>query len=1697
MQVSVLGPVRADRDGDDIRLGPRLQRLLAALVVHRGSIVSADTLADIVWDGTPPAGAEGTLRSYVTRLRQALGGADTIVFRNSGYELSLGDDQLDAHLFESGLDEARIALQTADREGAGLLLATAIERWSGPAFGELGDEEWARPERVRLEERHTEALETQVEVLLGGDRAESAIALARSLCERSPLRERPRELLMRAMYVSGRQAEAVRVYREYSELLGAETGLEPSHELGELEGRIIRGELARTAPIGKARGYELGECLGRGAFSVVHRAIQPGIGRDVAVKVIRAELADQPEFVRRFEYEAQLVAAIEHPHVVPLYDFWREPGAAYLVMRWMRGGSLDDVLRSRGPLSREQVRGVLEDIGGALHAAHRSGVVHRDVRPCNLLRDEDGATYLADFGIATNVAIETSDGMLHYAAPEVLRAEPAGVAADVLSLGVTVFELLTGRLPFADSAGRAELLRRQLGEPLPPVRSTRTDLPGELDDVLARATSKVCDDRYGSVPEFVDALVATLADGHESGRAQVIVAEPRNPYVGLHAFTEADADRFFGRDRLVGELLDAVEQHRLVVLVGPSGSGKSSVVRAGLIPALRRDGVAGSSSWFITTMFPGQEPIDAMEAALLRVAVNPPASLREQLGERGGLLRAVRRVVPDDDSVVLLVIDQFEELFTVVESEVARDRFLGELALAIEAPDSPLRVVATLRADHYDAPLRNPALAELVTDGTVTVRPMRPDELEQAIASPASSVGTEVELALVAELVAGVSDRPATLPLLQFSLTEVFERRADGTMQLAMHRELGGLTGALAARAERIVGRGDEDDTAIIRRVFSRLVSFGEAADSNGRRRAPLAEFGDDERTAWLIDEFVSARLLVVDRDDATREPTLEVAHEALLRDWPRLRTWIEEDRDDLRAQRSITTAAGEWEASGRDDGLLARGGRLELVSELEDRRPELLNAREREWMERSRAAAIAETALSARQQRRLRRLLTSVAVLLLFAVLAAGVAFVLRNRAADSQRAAEAREVVLQAENQLDADPELSALLAIESIGAFRAAGLDVPGSATDVLRAAMNDNRVIGRLPGGDWVDISADGSRLLTPTPDGGFAVWDVATMEQIDTVEMVGAGELQLLDVWFAGNELFALGGTTTYITPLRRTEAGAWEPIVDGLEVPHDAPSWFESDGRWFSAMADGDLRTWDIISAPAVVDQPAWTTDASPSATFDFSPDGRMTYVDSNGVVHVVESASGRSADRFDPSFGLEVSVRFSPDGNSVAVLEDLGPLTVYDLGSSEPRWAPVTVAGAGNVFWLDDGARLIVPGRAGIHEVDATSGETLSTIRTGGSLVYFVAAVPGSDQVFAASVGEPTIAVLDLSLRHDSGAIAVLDSPIDGIRYMEVTSDGSRLVALNLEDTAVVELVDGDVAYQTTGLPIGETSPVRDANWATAPVMSVDGSFVASPDLDGRSTLRSSLSPDAIYTAPDGWDIRAISSDGERVMIYRHRSLGAPDRGEIVDVRSEMTVATLDDVESVIRGYFTPDDGYVALYGGEFTVRIWDATTGEAIRRLDEDQLGFDGFFDVGSVEPAVLAASKVDGSFSVVALSAVISGGDLADAVLSQADGHETFLNPIVLSPDGSLVATVGNDEPVKVWDTSTGDLLATFAVSEPAASAAFHPTEPWVYIADGDTITVHTLDVDELLELAQAEVARAMAPAECQQYLRRDCG
>ena len=367
------------------------------------------------------------------------------------------------------------------------------------------------------------------------------------------------------------------------------------------------------------------------------------------------------------------------------------------------------------------------------------------------------------------------------------------------------------------------------------------------------------------------------------------------PFKGLAPFDIDDAEYFFGRERLVAELVARLVGTSLLGVVGPSGSGKSSVVRAGLLPALAGGVLPGSDKCKQVVIRPGEHPLEELRRALARA---------------------------NSDEKVVLAVDQFEETFTACRDEEERAAFISEL-VRVTQRDAGAVVVVALRADYYGRCAAYPELSRLLAENHVLVGAMQHVELRRAVVGPAERVGLIVEPELVEALVNDVEDEPGELPLLSSALLQLWQRRDGRHLRLSTYEDTGGVRGAVARLAEDGFGRLDEAQQAVARTVFLRLAEV-EIEGGVERRRLPREEVEDGRGdVAAVIDLLADARLLTVSAG------SVEFAHEALLREWPRLRDWIEDDRENMRIHRNLSSAAEEWQRLGRDEGALYRGSRL------------------------------------------------------------------------------------------------------------------------------------------------------------------------------------------------------------------------------------------------------------------------------------------------------------------------------------------------------------------------------------------------------------------------------------------------------------------------------------------------------------------------------------------------------------------------------------------------------------------------------------------------------------------------------------------------------------------------------------------------------------------------------------------------
>jgi tRNA A-37 threonylcarbamoyl transferase component Bud32 len=669
----------------------------------------------------------------------------------------------------------------------------------------------------------------------------------------------------------------------------------------------------------------------QGAMGVVARGYNAAFDRWELLKFMRPDLANKPEFIRQFFREGRVLAKLSHPNVVQVFAIYTLDGRACLAMEFLEGTSLaGEVAKERLPTSLWHE--LFLEAARGLAAAHDVGLLHRDLKPENLfvLRPRGGAPKslkVIDFGLATAdrsapkatkddpaLVAAMSGGTPLYMAPELWRGEEATPRTDVYALGLSFFFALTGRVPFeANTVGQlADAICSS--EPFPDVRELRPDLPAPLARVLARAIEKTASARLSS-----DELVAALVAAASAARARRVPGA--GPYRGLVSYSAAERDVFFGRDAEVAEVLEHLRAESGVVLVGPSGSGKSSLARAGVVPAIEEGALGGGVVYGSVLLEPRAHPIHSLAAALARRLGSAEKDVLafltatpERLGE------SLRAALPGEAGVVI-VVDQLEELATLSDSAEAH-RFAVALGSILTVGAAPVRVVATLRADLMDRLFATPPLRALLTRGFYPVRPMGPDALEQAMVGPAVAAGYRLEdPSIVATVVSDVAKTASGLPLLSFAMAAWWEARdeASRTLPTAAWRALGGLTGALTRHGDQVLGSMNEPSRRLAEQILLRLVS----ADRT-RTRVARASLVDPAAAgagaAPVLERLLGAKLVHESGGE------LELAHDALITEWKTLRELLASAGEDRAFRERVAAASREWEAQGRPDGALWTG---------------------------------------------------------------------------------------------------------------------------------------------------------------------------------------------------------------------------------------------------------------------------------------------------------------------------------------------------------------------------------------------------------------------------------------------------------------------------------------------------------------------------------------------------------------------------------------------------------------------------------------------------------------------------------------------------------------------------------------------------------------------------------------------------
>ncbi|WP_428261962.1 protein kinase domain-containing protein [Haliangium sp.] len=773
----------------------------------------------------------------------------------------------------------------------------------------------------------------------------------------------------------------------------------PSDEVREAAAPIRSLPATPSAALQLPAGYRIGHYelirhLGSGGMGDVYLSRDLRLARLVAIKLLRKST---PAVRDRFLVEARTTARCNHENIVVIHEVGEHGEHPYLVLEYLEGQTLrawwwantDATIDGsnnelRTPLPPRRVAELMVPAVRALVCAHDHGIVHRDLKPDNIMLTAAGATKVLDFGIAkqladpwtprTDAAATSSPGIvltapggllgtLPYMSPEQLEGQPVDHRTDLWAMGIILFELALGYHPVAHRSAAIFLEMADLDAPMPSALDRAAEL-GPLGTIIDRCLIKNKYDRMDSARTLLNELESLLAQ-----RSSIVHTRP--PFAGLAPFQGDDADRFFGRDRDTAALLARVRSQPLVAVVGASGVGKSSLVRAGVIPALTRSG----EGWRAHIVRPGRAPL-AMLTDLLAALASPTEErsktrdvrtpreladehlalqrrLREQPGYFGAAIRAWAR---RKRRRVLIFVDQFEELYTLGADGDERAAFTACLDGAADDASAPVRVVMSVRADFLDRLAEDRSFIDQVSRNLYVVAPLDRAGLGEALCRPVEDSGHSFEdAALVAEMLDALEGTQAALPLLQFAASALWQRRDLDRRMLtrAGYRDMGGVAGALAVHADTVLAAMPQPERALARTLLLRLVTPAQTrapADLSELRALP----GDPEVITAVIDRLVDARLLTIERTRDGADRVVELVHESLISGWPTLSRWLDECREELAFLARLRSAAQQWDQHDRSPGLLWRGQPVREADDWYTRNPYALSARERAFLQAS-----------------------------------------------------------------------------------------------------------------------------------------------------------------------------------------------------------------------------------------------------------------------------------------------------------------------------------------------------------------------------------------------------------------------------------------------------------------------------------------------------------------------------------------------------------------------------------------------------------------------------------------------------------------------------------------------------------------------------------------------------------------------
>ena len=1218
---------------------------------------------------------------------------------------------------------------------------------------------------------------------------------------------------------------------------------------------------------------------------------------------------------------------------------------------------------------------------------------------------------------------------------------------------------------------------------------------------------------------------------------------PPCPYRGLSAFREVDTANFFGRDVYTTKLIQEVNKNSLLAVVGPSGSGKSSVVFAGLVPALCQ-----KNSWLIIDFRPGRDPFRSLAIAILAY-LEPGISEVDRLMETGKLASALEvgklelagileRLLELNGPAerVLLIADQFEEIYTLCDDLERRRRFLDVLlALPTKGPSiGSATLCLTLRADFMGQALSYRPFADRLQDHDVKLGPMNREELRAAIVEPAKALNVDLEPGLANRILGDVGQEPGNLPLLEFALTLLWEEQQLGRLTHEAYDAIGQVQGALARHAEVVFARLSAGEQATARSVFIQLIQPG-AGTADTRRLATREEVGEDN---WmLVQQLAGERLLTTGGEEQGPE-TVEVAHEALMQHWRRLEMWMAEDRAFREWQQRLRSFLAIWQSSGHDDGALLRGAPLAEAEawliECGDRLPDSerayinvgISAREaqarteeaRLQKELALAQAVAEAERRrAREQehasRGLRWRSTLALVVAIMALLAAAGAFYFWTQAERGRRLAEARELAARSLEIIERNPDQALYLAYQAAQGTLAQGDLLTGETYRALYTALTlpgqTLAVLKDHSGSVWsAAFSLDGRHILTASGDGTARLW--RNDGQPLTVLKGHFGSVQSVALSPDGQRILTAGNDGT---------ARLWDIGGQPLTVleGHFGPVWsavFSPDGqRILTAGNNGTARLWDDSGQPLTILE----GHSGSVSSLVFSPDGQRIVTGGDDGTARLWDGDGQPLAILEGHLGAVSSVAISPDGQRVLTADNNGTVWLWDGRGQLLYTLKGHSASVSSLAFSPDGQRILTASIDGtVRLLDGYSRPMLILAESTSSVPPVAFSADG--QRILAVIDNGTLWLWD----GDGRLVTILDAQSDEVWSPAISPSGKRILTSGNAGSVRLWDVDG----QPVSVLEGHLGPVSSVAFSsdsqriltasddgTARLWDGDGRLLAV--LEGHTGSISSLafSPDGnrIVTAGIDETVRLWDGAGQLLKVLEwntpmwsaafspngQRILTIANSGNALLLSNDGRFLASMDFSSVWPATFSPNGQRILAIDDGGTAQLLDSD-GQQVsilgRRSDEDWRPPLGESDrrIVRAKPRSLAIFNPNGQHILTASDdGTARLWDSDGQLLAVLEGHTDSVLYAAFSSDGKHIVTASNDSTARLWDGNGQSLLVLEGHSGPVRTAIFSPDGQRILTAGADNtvrLWKNYPTIESMLSDTEQALSRILPYEEC---------